>query len=339
MKRQVLRGLLLAAIAGLLLAGLEIARLNGLVPRPARDGSAPSSTTSNQRSATLQPRAFVKPLNPGDGASSRNATVPSNRQRLDQIVDSAVAHQNGTYGVAVKNLSTGETALVNADDFFPSASLYKLAVMYEVFRQQSTGDLSLSEVLTVRPEDLAEAGDDDALEVGDRLTIEQALERMIEISSNVAAYMLAHRVGWDRINQTMDEIGLDHTRVPAGTWKARVHDWRAEFASTSPSDLLTFFERLHRHQLIGVRASDQMLQLLLNQQINDRLPANLPPGTSVAHKTGNLDGIVNDAGIVYGPRADFIVVILSRDVDEGAATSTEAKLTRALYDYFNGTSR
>ncbi len=339
MKRQILRRLLLAAIASLLFAGLQIARVDGLIPLPGGSGSAPARTSTVRRPMTLQPHADVTPPSARTGSTPRIVGGSQNRRSLGQIIDSAVANQDGTYGVAVKNLATGEAALLNADEFFPSASLYKLAVMYEVFRQESIGDLSLSEILTVQPEDLAEEGDDESFDVGDQLTVEQALELMIDASNNVAAYMLAYRVGWDRINQTMASIGLDHTRVPAGEWKQQVHDWRSELASTSPSDLLAFFERLHRHQLIDARSSDQMLHLLLNQQINDRLPANLPPGTAVAHKTGNLDGVVNDAGIVYGPRADFIVVILSRDVDEDAATATEANLTGALYDYFNGTYR
>ena len=78
-----------------------------------------------------------------------------------------------------------------------------------------------------------------------------------------------------------------------------------------------------------------MLVLLLNQRVNDRLPANLPANTKVAHKTGNLDQVVNDAGIVYGPSANFILVVLGQGVDDGIATTAEARLARTLYDRFN----
>ncbi|HLZ08302.1 MAG TPA: serine hydrolase, partial [Chloroflexota bacterium] len=236
---------------------------------------------------------------------------------------------------AVRNLKTGETASLNAEEFFPSASLYKLAVMYEVFRQKQIGQLSTDEVLTIQPSQMKEANEDDSLSVGDNLTIQQALESMIGQSNNVAAFALAERVGWEQINQSMGALGLNYTRIPAGTWKTQVSDWRSTESSTSPADMLTFFQALYSHKLISPEASDAMLKLLLDQRVNDRIPSNLPAGTAVAHKTGNLPSIVNDAGIVYGPHADFIVVFLTHDVDESFATTAEARLARRLYDVVN----
>src|SRR5690606_31959123 len=78
-----------------------------------------------------------------------------------------------------------------------------------------------------------------------------------------------------------------------------------------------------------------MVHLLLEQKINDRLPALLPPGTPVAHKTGNWPGNVHDAGIVYGPTSTFVIAVLTEDVgDTAEATAIIAELTRVVYDYF-----
>ncbi len=250
------------------------------------------------------------------------------------IVDRALAGHNGTYGVAVSNLKTGETAMRRGLDFFPSASLYKLDVMYEVFRQQHLGLLSFDETLTIEPGDMADATDEEVLAVGNQVTIQKALELMIDVSSNAAAHALGDRVGWDGINASMSELGLAQTRLSVGAWKLQVSDWRSELACTSPADMQEFFDALYHHQLVSPTASDQMLRLLLAQKINDRLPAELPPGTAVAHKTGNLPGVVNDAGIVYGPRADFILIVMTSDADDGIAAATEADLARALYDRF-----
>lgn len=253
---------------------------------------------------------------------------------IGAIVTSAIKGLAGEFGVAVRVLATDQTFVVD-DDYFPSASLYKLAVMYEVFRQQARGSLDFGQLLTISAAQAAESTDDDPLAAGDQLTIQKALQLMIDVSSNAAGHALADRVGWDQINQSMANLGLNHTRVPAGAWQAQVSDWRHDTACTSPGDMLAYFDLLYRRQLVSASASDQMTALLLSQQINNRIPARLPPGTKVAHKTGDLDNVVNDAGIVYGPRADFILVLLSRDADVGNAAKAEAALALSLFDQLN----
>lgn len=313
----------LIGISGLL--GLIAITANILSLASAAAAPAPLSAT---RSAPVQNARLFGPARAITGDSYPPA------EPLATIVDRALAGRNGIYGVAVSNLKTGETAMRRGLDLFPSASLYKLDVMYEVFRQQHEGLLSFDETLTIRAADMADATDEEVLAVGDRITIQQAMELMIDVSSNAAAHALGDRVGWDGINASMAELGLTQTRLSVGTWKLRFSDWRSQLACTSPVDMQEFFDALYHHQLVSPTASDQMLRLLLAQKINDRLPAELPRGTPVAHKTGNLLGVVNDAGIVYGPRADFILVIMSSDVDDGVATATEAALARALYDRF-----
>ncbi len=107
MKRQILQGLLLAAIACLLIAGLEIARWDGLIPRPGRGGPAPSGSISSHRLVTLQPGAIAHPGSAGDGASPRKTLDPSNHPILDSIVEPGLAYQEGADGGAVENLPIG----------------------------------------------------------------------------------------------------------------------------------------------------------------------------------------------------------------------------------------
>jgi beta-lactamase class A len=85
-------------------------------------------------------------------------------------------------------------------------------------------------------------------------------------------------------------------------------------------------------QIISEPASEEMLTLLEGQQINDRLPAYLPEGTIVAHKTGNLDGLVHDAGVIYTPSGPVVVVIMTEDVEEWQAIDLIATVARLAYD-------
>lgn len=297
-------------------------------------GAIPLSTAPPAHAANVDYDLLL--LNALQRAMAKSATPsPLTSARLAGAVSAALNNVTGTFGIAVKNLKTGLSFTQSPDDFFPSASLYKVAVMYEVFRQNAAGALSLDEALTVQDQDLDEGTDDEQLSSGQQVSVRDALQLMISISDNGAAHILADRVGWEQLNVSMANLGLNHTRVPVGDWKAQMTDWRNQDSCTSPGDMLTFFDRLYHHQLVNAAASDQMVQLLLGDEINDRIPANLPPGTKVAHKIGNLAGTVNDAGIVYSPGADFVIVMLSHDADEDGATAAEATLARSVYDLFN----
>ncbi|MBX6343006.1 MAG: serine hydrolase, partial [Thermomicrobiaceae bacterium] len=102
---------------------------------------------------------------------------------------------------------------------------------------------------------------------------------------------------------------------------------------TSPVDMAHLFEALLVGKVVSRRASAEMLDLLAQQQINDRLPALLPPGTRVAHKTGNLATVVHDAGVIYAPRGPIVVVVMSEDVQsEAAVVDAARKVARLAYD-------
>jgi beta-lactamase class A len=105
-------------------------------------------------------------------------------------------------------------------------------------------------------------------------------------------------------------------------------------ASTSPRDLLTFFRLLGNGHLLTPDVCEKMREILLRQQVNDRLPSLLPPATPVAHKTGELVGVRNDAGIVYSPKGAYVIAVLGSGVDEAEATEAIARLSRSVYERF-----
>ncbi|MBI2941217.1 MAG: serine hydrolase [Chloroflexi bacterium] len=247
---------------------------------------------------------------------------------LAEIVEAAIDGQPGTWGVAVRDLKTGETVLINGDQYFPAASLYKLIVMYAVFRDE----VPMTEVLVPEERHFVEATDEDPLHLGEPIDVATALEAMITVSSNAAAHLLAERVGWERLNEACEELGLPQTGLPVGARRTEFTDWRADLASTSPGDLLSFFTRLAEGRLIDSDRDAQMGEMLARQQVNDRFPAELPPEARVAHKTGNLPSVVNDAGIITGPGGEFVLVALASDTTEQVATQVQAQLARQLYD-------
>jgi beta-lactamase class A len=230
----------------------------------------------------------------------------------------------GRYGVAIKDLNSGSGVLIDPDSEYEAASLFKLSVMYEVFKQRDQGRLALSEVLTLTERHASyDLGTIDR-PAGSPIELREALERMITISDNSSAILLTDRVGALNINQDIQGLGMSHTRL------------RIDDLTTSPGDMLTFFEMLARGRGSSPEASAEMVHMLARQRVNDRIPRLLPRSAVVAHKTGNLPGVVNDAGIVYAPGASFVFVVLVQETpNETQATQAIADLALLAYEHFH----
>ncbi|MBI2940480.1 MAG: serine hydrolase [Chloroflexi bacterium] len=263
----------------------------------------------------------IDPLDPRVPPPVVGAEPPTD-PTLQQIVEAHARAGGARFGVAIRNLATGQTAYLNAEEVFAAASLYKLAVLYTAYADAWAGRLDLDETLTVTAYTLRE-DDEPTLGEGDRVSVREALGRMITWSDNTAAYLLLDRLGWSHVNAAMAGLGLPHTRVGSPG------------ATTRPVEVASLLERVAFQQAVAPGASAEMLDLLLDQQVVDRLPALLPSGVRVAHKTGNLPGIRHDAGIVFGPRGTYVIVIMADGVDDPDATTMRiAELSSAVYDYF-----
>jgi len=161
------------------------------------------------------------------------------------------------------------------------------------------------------------------LSAGETLSVAELLERMVTLSDNTSAVMLGGRVGANRINANIAALGLVTTH------------YSLERMTTSALDMARFMELVADGQAVSPAASADMLHLLLRQRVNDRLPRLLPETIQIAHKTGNLPGVVNDVGILYGPNSTVVVAALVSDTtDETAAASGIAQLGLAADSYF-----
>lgn len=230
---------------------------------------------------------------------------------LKKVVTKSMDGITGRYGIYIKNLKTGETYSSNEKEIFKSGSLYKLWVMEKVFAQLKDGVLKDTDVLSENIDDLnrkfAIAPEDTELTGGTiELTVKDALEQMITISHNYAALLLLDKVGNEGVPTEINASGIG-----------------------------SFFEQLYNKKVIDEDNSNKMLDLLTRQQINDRIPKLLPSGTRIAHKTADLDFFEHDGGIVFSPKGDYIIVVLSESDSPDAAGQRIAELSKAVFDYFN----
>jgi beta-lactamase class A len=248
---------------------------------------------------------------------------------LQAIVEGVVSELPGTWGVVVKKLDTGQYAAYQGDVQQVSASLYKMWVLCELYRQVSDGTRSLDDPVTVTGEDAAYDASIGELRVppGNVLTLWQAARLMIQVSDNTSASLLVRVLGPDNINRFMKQIGLSKS----------VLDWYGTGDNlTTPLDMLRVMEMIATSKMVSQDASGKMLELMLGQQINNLLPPGLSDGTDFAHKTGALDKLLHDAGIVYSPAGPYIIIAMASKMDDfGTAWTNMPILSERVYEYFN----
>jgi beta-lactamase class A len=221
-------------------------------------------------------------------------------------------HAPGHTAVMVEDLTTGLSTSVNAAAPMPAASTIKIPVMVEVFRQLSLGTFDLNRMVTLTSADRDWGwGDLSNARVGTRYSVARLLNLMITNSDNTAANMLIRLVGRVHINQEMQSLGLRQT------WLAS--DIRSDGPirsqlRTSARDMVALLESMAHSQLIDEWSSREMLQILADDRINSLLPAPLPSGTIVAHKTGSLHDTLADVGIVFLQDAPYAIAVMTTNL-------------------------
>ncbi len=240
-----------------------------------------------------------------------------NPARLKEAVFAPFRRVRGRFGIVVKDLSTGYEVRLNDHFPFEAASLYKLPVMYEVFKLRDLGYFSLSEDLTIGFDDVSMDLGTLLWPAGTRITIGTALERMVTISDNSGAFMLTKKVGTWRINDDADVLGMEETHI------------HSDDLQTSAADMARLLEIIARGQAISPDTSAEMVQLMARQQVRDRIPALMPSEATIANKTGNWENAAHDVAIIYGPRSTLVIAFLAdsiTDVDALYEAMSEAAL-------------
>lgn len=271
---------------------------------------------------------------------AQSPTTAPLEARLRQIIQSSAAE----VAVPYRALDGSRELFIDADTPFHAASTMKVPVMIELFRQARSGRLSLDEQLTVRnefhsivdgtPYKLSE-GDDSDTEVyaaaGRSLTLRHLCELMITVSSNFAANLLIERVGVENVRRTVTALGADGMQVLRGVEDQKAFD-KGMNNTTTARGLAVLLDRIAHGTAVDAAADSEMLAILKRQKFNDAIPAGLPEGTVVAHKTGSITRIHHDAAIVFAARP-YVLVLLVRGIeDQKKSAALMAELSRAVYD-------
>ena len=212
----------------------------------------------------------------------------------------ALERLGGDTGVYLKNLVTGETRAYAADKSVVAASVIKIPVMIEVFRQARDGLLDFNEIHRLADDErLPSCGTLKAMHTGIEMTLLDLTKLMIIVSDNAATNILIRRVGMDNVNQTLRGLGCEKTCLRRLLFDSEASARGIENSMTA-GEMGLLLEKLYRGELVSKEASAQMLDILKDQRLNGKLPFFLHTmGIPVAHKTGEDDGITHDVGILY----------------------------------------
>jgi len=258
-------------------------------------------------------------------------------------VERVIRASGAEVAVAFRTLDGKQELFLQPDLVFHAASTMKVPVMIELYRQAQAGKLRLDDPLDVRNEFRSVAdgslyrlnpADDSDPEVykavGKTLTLGRLCEAMITVSSNLATNLLIEKLGVENIRRTVHRFHADGMQVRRGVEDTLAFERGIINTTTAPA-LLVLLEQLAKGKVVSRDASREMVEILKRQKFNEAIPAGLPPGTPVAHKTGQITRIHHDAAIVYAARP-FVLVILVRGIDdEKKSAALMADITCLVY--------
>lgn len=230
-------------------------------------------------------------------------------------IDGLIGRLPGHIGVYLLNVVTGEAYAHQADDPIEAASVIKLMVMAEAFRQFEAGMLDPSSSAVIRPEDkLPSCGALTYMHDGLEVTMLDLVTLMIILSDNTATNLLIDRLGAENINAMIDRLGLNGTRLNRKLFMPELAK-KGVKNYVSARDMGMFLKGLMEGGIVSEQASRQMLDILKKQRLNGKMPFFLhDKGIVCAHKTGEDDGITHDVGVIYG-QEPIICCFLSEQTD------------------------
>lgn len=279
-------------------------------------------------------------------ALAQNAapTAAAKQQVLWQKLDASIAdvdqHLDGVMGVAIEDLTTGQELVLRADDVFPQASAIKIAVVAELYHQAQQGKLKLTDLYTVQSSDVVPDSDImGGLTPGvTSVTLRDLATMVMAVSDNSAANVLIDKVGMNHVNALMDSIGLPHTRLRRKMMDLKAAGEGRENIST-PHEMMRLLASLYQGKVLNKEMTEDFFKMLSTHKGSD-IPRDLPEGLKIANKSGELEGVRNDSGVVFVPNRPYVICVMTtylrreRDGDDAIA-----KVSLEAYRMFDRLAR
>lgn len=257
--------------------------------------------------------------------------------QLKTLFEETAKTVTGPLGIGFKDLNSGEELYYNGDMVFPMASVYKIFVLCELFRKQKEGTFSFADRHTLlESEKSIGSGILELIGEGAVLSMMDYTMLMMVISDNTSTALLQKYTPAEDIQANLikplelrdtlyvpgaglcDFYGVtveEYRKITSegGRFHARNGSYfrcvEPKNKQSSPRDLLKILSLLQEGRLIDAQSDRQILDIMLKCQTNDRIPKKLPAGVRVAHKTGSIDHLANDCGIVYTDCGNYVLTL------------------------------
>ena len=261
------------------------------------------------------------------------------REKTQSLIEGIAEEYPAVVGLRSISLSDPEDQLsLNADEVFPAASIIKVPVLLEFYRQAEEGAVSPGDVRPLREEDkVGGSGVLQYLGAGSTsMTVEDYARLMINVSDNTATNVVIDLVGMDNVNGLLEHLGLETTRLVRRMQAKGVDPDRVENLST-PRELARLMELIHRREGLSGYVCEKALDALKLYKtgvIRDAVPGDV----AVADKSGWMGGVECDTGVVYLPKP-YVVAVMAKNVpswDHGGleAKETLREIVAAVHEYY-----
>ena len=263
-------------------------------------------------------------------------------QTLQQVLEKEKGGFHGDLGLYVLHLKTGEEAAINADTIFPTASIVKVPILVGVMDKIEKGELEYHQKLVYR--DSIKYGGSGLMQFFKDSTeteLSVLMSLMISHSDNTTSlWCQALAGGGERINQIMESIGLEHTRVNSRT-PGREEDWKKYgWGQTTPREMANLLVQIRNGKVISPAASDRMYRLMTKIYYDEYALSAIPPQIQTASKQGMVNASRSELVMVNAPKGDYVFYIATKNnedqrwEDDNEAQLLQIRISKVLWEWF-----
>jgi beta-lactamase class A len=286
---------------------------------------------ANPTDTTITPKLTQSTQSPGNGSGLvMSQEIPTLRASIQSI---ATANPSLTPGVFIADLDNGSYVDFNGGAMFSAASTIKIPIIVAFFQDVDAGKIRLDETMTTTKNAIATgSGDMQYKPAGTSYTALEVVTKMITISDNTATNMLIERLGGiETLNQRFRSWGLNTTTI-----RNILPDIEGT-NTTTPKELANLMAVVTKGNLVSMQSRDRILDIMRRTVKDNLLPSGLGQGATIAHKTGEIGGILADAGLVdltTGKRY-IAAVMVQRPRNDASAEKLISSISRAAYQQFS----
>jgi D-alanyl-D-alanine carboxypeptidase (penicillin-binding protein 5/6) len=273
-------------------------------------------------------------------------------EKLSDKLTPLIEKHDGTVGVFVKNLKTGQYFGHRENEVMATASLCKLGVMVTAYRRSEAGTVDLNQKITVHKEDMVPGSGilTQHFSAGATISLRDAIRLMIVYSDNTATNLVTNAIGLKTTSDEMTAIGFPETKIHSqvyrrGTSVFPERSKKYSLGSTTAFETVGLLEQLQNRTCATEPSCKAMLEHLLNCDDDTKIAAGLPQGTRYANKTGAVSAIRCDAGLIFSPAGPIAICVLTngnkdkRWSDDNAAVRLCADIGKVVFEHFNPRDR